>query len=183
DYTSNVGGIQACVEHEARSLKESGFDYLYLHPVLPLPMLATSGNTSVRSILNGHPLPPIRTEQLAEFVGGLLLVSEPSPVRTVIHGMLGHDPVALASQLARLDCNIDYWAHDYTAACSSHTLMRNNVGFCGAPAVNSMACRVCTHGSVRAPHVAAMTELLRTARMTVIAPSKSAALQWRSATH
>ena len=99
-----------------------------------------------------------------------------------MHGVLGHDPRIVAEQVQALGLPVDYWVHDYIAACSGYTLMRNNVEWCGGPPVESSSCRLCVHGARRREHVEAMQALLDLPALAVCAPSEAAAREWLAAT-
>jgi hypothetical protein len=126
-------------------------------------------------------LHPIPAHQLAEFVSEVSSMTAAPCRRIVVHGLLGHHPEVLSKQLADIDSDIDLWAHDYFATCSSYTLTQNNLRFCGGPPVRSMSCSVCTHGHSREGHLAAIEQFLSLPRLTVVAPSAAAADVWRRA--
>ena len=179
DYRAHTGGIETCLTYESEKLCADGHNYLYLHPLLRLPTLNHAEDTSLRPILNGQPMLPISTDQLALLVKGLGKLGAGPADRMVVHGLLGHNPAALGAQAQSMGLQIDYWIHDYFAACSSHTLMRNNVSFCAAPPIESRACQLCVHGKLRPRHVRELHNFLALPNVTLLAPSEVAARTWR----
>jgi hypothetical protein len=182
DYRHNLGGVQLCLRYEADHFRSAGDDVLYLHPLIPLPMLALDEPPALQPILNGEPLPVVRTEDVATLVREICSRRGRTLNRMVIHGLLGHSPSALVEQAAALRVDVDYWVHDFLAACSGYQLMRNNVTWCGAPPVASTSCGLCTHGRQRSAHIDNFAPLLSYNRLSVCAPSEVAAERWMDAT-
>jgi glycosyltransferase involved in cell wall biosynthesis len=177
DYRNSTGGVQTCLRHEVQALQSKGFDYLYLFPVHDLPSIAFDDDTLLRPVINGALLPLVRSVDVAELALELARFRGQSVVRAVVHSLLGQAPEALNRQILLMGAETDYWVHDFGAVCSSYTLMRNNLVFCGGPPPSSGSCRVCTHGGQRPRYLTATRALLENPLVRLCAPSESAA-QW-----
>lgn len=113
------------------------------------------------------------------------LASLPGPLRSllVVHSLSGQRPEALRDIAAALRPQHAFFhVTDYSAACAGWRLLRNDAAFCHAPPPDSMACRVCRHGSDRPAHLARVAALFRDVPFHVVAPSHTALETWRRAT-
>jgi hypothetical protein len=184
DPEINVGGVQLCVGVERRQCMARGLDYLYVRPFQPLPKLADPIDSDVPLQLTYNGLSmrhQIRTKDLAQVVLGLARDLGARTLAVSVHGLLGHDPQALGEQIQDLHAERTiYWLHDYFALCSSPTLTRTNLEFCGGPPVESMACQVCTHGAGRRTHQERVLGMLDTIGAEIVAPSGAAAAQFKA---
>ena len=101
----------------------------------------------------------------------------------IVHCALGWDIdyiISVKALMAPKKCR--YWLHDYSSLCPGFNLLRNDVQYCAAPPVSSMACRVCVYGAERAEHLAWMQTLFSACDFEVIAPSHAALEVWTKAT-
>src|SRR5262249_48718579 len=181
DYMTVVGGVQNCVRDEARALKEEGWVYLHLCPVQPLLVLA-------------EPTPPesfivwLRVNQ--ERVGAVTIGALIEAIRQggfansrrtlIVHHLMGFPPESV-TELARAFAPRDTvaWIHDFFTLCPNYALLHNEEAFCGAPTLDSNACRTCMYGGAeRQRHLARVEHLFEELRPTVFAPSDTALEFW-----
>ncbi|MGY3408401.1 hypothetical protein ACVWZV_004514 [Bradyrhizobium sp. GM5.1] len=102
-----------------------------------------------------------------------------SAVYVVVHHLLGFCPELVVETAARLlPDEVVVWQHDYFTLCQNPPLLRNDLQFCHAPAVDSMACSVCVYGNERRQHFARISDAFRQLNPTVISPSRTAAEFW-----
>jgi len=73
-----------------------------------------------------------------------------------------------------------FWLHDYFSLCPSYNLLRNDVEYCGAPDINSNACRLCRYGNARADQTAAFERLFKMNKLEVASPSHFTYELWQS---
>jgi hypothetical protein len=76
-----------------------------------------------------------------------------------------------------------FWIHDFFAICPGYRLLRNDVSFCNAPALESGACGICVYGDERKLHAARVRALFDSVPFTVVAPSQAALDLWRDRAH
>jgi hypothetical protein len=108
----------------------------------------------------------------------------PEQTLFVCHCLLGHR-VGEVTRLhdALRPMRAFFWVHDYSSICSSVTLSRNNVAFCGAPPPTSTACQICIYGRDRLHHIAQVQRLFETVDFDVVAPSETALAIWSAHAH
>jgi hypothetical protein len=181
-YTMVPGGTQLLIADEQRKFNGDGAVYLHLSPVearlhlAPLP----AGREELGVILDGawHGV-----ARLTAVLAALASLPQALPRLLVVHTLHGLRPesvVAVAEVLR--PAHALAWAHDYGAACGSPRLLRNDIAFCGAPPMASLACRICAYGEERAEHAARVRALFRAVPMQLVAPSLTAAATWLRAT-
>lgn len=172
DYICNMGGVQNTVGDEQRAFNLAGWNYLHFSPASPLPTLAASSGAEsfrLRLRLDGDLL------GVSNFVDFSVVLREfrshGSKLVFVVHHLLGHVPELLVQLPEATDSPVLVWLHDHFSICQSHTLLRNNVVFCGAPPVDSQACMICCYGEERASHTRRMNAFFAALRPIVLAPS------------
>lgn len=185
DYSTNLGGVQLCLQREAAAAAATGRDHLHLYPANPRPMLRRPGQTELLGVVwNGTPAgvfsPSILADGLEAVLAGAGAGAEAGRRSLAIHSLLGHsvsDVLAIA-RAAGLTQGW-FWIHDFASACASYHLLRNDVADCGAPPVGSAACGVCIYGPQRQFHLDEHERLFRALNLSVAAPSQAALDTWR----
>lgn len=181
NYLKVPGGVQYCIQHEQDLAGERGFLYLNLFPFQPLPRLAHDDETPdvpVSLVLAGEMIGTAPMSALTEAVAAIS--DEFGSVEVVVHHLLGHSPEQLAALVrATGQDRFWLWLHDFFTLCPSYTLQRNNVAFCGAPPIESNACRLCLFGEERRDHRARIQRFFDELSVHVIAPSQFMADYWR----
>ncbi len=181
DYTTNVGGVQLCLQREDAAMRALGRDHLHLFPATHWPTVRPAGAAGVLGVLLNGVLAGVFD---ASTIAAALKPAPPG-ARTsfAIHNMLGHQPDEVVAILAAAGLSKGFfWLHDFTSLCAGYHLMRNEVADCAAPPADSPACHLCVFGAYRAWHVAAHAALFRALDLTVAAPSQSVYDLWRART-
>lgn len=183
DYRKVSGGVQLCLQIEQRAVEaDVKGAFLNLFPRIPSPTLAPTadaGSYELVASLNGQTLGVATADVI---LSAFERVAVPLNVALVVHSVLGHAPefVARLFHASRAKTAL-FWLHDYFAACSGYSLMRNNIKYCAAPPVDSAACQVCIHGSERSAHRERMRKLFEKIPFQFVAPSESARRVWTAA--
>ncbi|WP_304165610.1 hypothetical protein [Phenylobacterium aquaticum] len=181
DYTTNVGGVQLCIQREAAAMAALGRDHLHLHPPSHWPIVRGSGDVAALGVVwNGKPIGAFPAADL-------IAAQKPGPATArrgfAIHNLLGHAPDEVIAILGAAGMGAGHiWLHDFTSLCAGYHLMRNEVADCGAPPPDSPACGLCVYGPYRAAQVAAHARLFEALDLTVVAPSRSTYELWRART-
>ena len=182
DFTTNVGGVQLCLQREAEALKSRRLDHLHLYPVTAWPTLRPDNlNSTVGVLWNGRDLGAFAANDLIQ-----VLKDRPTSEQGsfAIHSLLGHAVTEILAILAAAGMTKGFfWLHDFTSLCAGFHLMRNDVADCGAPPIDSAACGVCIYQAYRRDHIQAHVRLFEALELTVVAPSNSTYQTWRNATH
>jgi hypothetical protein len=104
----------------------------------------------------------------------------PGLVRFAVHSFLGHSVEAVSAVLDAVGAREGFlWLHDQSSLCAGYTLLRNDIAFCGAPPIDSMACGVCIYGLRRRVQVAEHAAFLERFEVTVLSPSQAQLDLWR----
>ena len=183
DYGVSIGGVQNIVSEECKAFNARGTGFLHVCSSNFVPALSeeTDLNEFVFALrLNGKAIGRATADVLNQTLQ--FLRKSHAELFFIVHHLMGHS-VEIVSALARSAQAVEplFWAHDYYAGCGSYTLMRNNVSYCGAPAIGSAGCRVCIHGATRQTHTACIQKLISANAMSVVAPSQAALEQWIAA--
>ena len=168
------GGIQLCVDKEARIAAERGAGYIALHPARPRPRLAPLGDNPVLyATVAGQRIGPLHIDSVIDVARRF---RDSRKIDIVLHALLGHSPedVAALSKAAGA-ARLNAWLHDQFFLCPSYALQSNLVRQCNAPEPSSTACRICLFGQERREHLRRLRALLHIIPTQAIAPSKSAA--------
>lgn len=180
DYALTHGGIQNIIGDECAEFGNRGVGYLHLCPARPMRWLAdaSSGEDFVFALrLDGEALGRASFTTLQQALRRLAAIGAQGI--WVIHHLMSHSPELIEKLIAANSARPPlFWAHDYFAVCPSYTLLRNDVTYCGAPAVNSDACGICAYRKERSLHQARIQKLLRAIRPTLVAPSQTALELW-----
>ena len=179
DYFGNYGGVQKQIGIEEARVVAAGWRFLHVSPAAPLPVLAAAGvrdfRVSVR--LDGDKLGVFLAGALADVLGAIS--AEGVRLEAVVHHVMGWAPEAVALLVEATGARAIVWAHDFFTLCPSYALMRNDVAFCGAPALGANACAVCVYGADRAAQSGRIAAMFERLRPFVLAPSGSAYAVWR----
>jgi glycosyltransferase involved in cell wall biosynthesis len=182
NYLRSVGGTQILISDEQRRFQELGADYLHLSPIIPRLRLKdpTEEPSYLSLILNGTELGCVSSLTMVSIFGRMADRVTP-PRLLVCHCIWGHSVTDLQQlhRAIRPQRSI-FWIHDYSSMCEGFNLLRNDVTFCGAPPLDSEACRICIHGPGRARHIAQVQMLFGSIAFDVVAPSEVAMEIWRS---
>lgn len=184
-YRKISGGVQLCIQREEELAPDLGAIYLNIHPWQPLPRLAhleEDPDPVICLIVDGADAGICRISTLIHVIGqtGDMI----DQVQVVIHHLMGHLPeriVELVKATGRDECWM--WLHDFFTLCPSYALQRNSVSFCGAPALESDACRLCLYGAERGAHMVRMANFFDALKVHVIAPSRVTKEFWVSKTN
>ena len=180
DYATCFGGVQNLVGDEQRAFQSAGWAYLHVSPAAPLPMLAPAEATEAfrfRTRLDGAALGVVVTTNLITAIE--TWHRRGTPVRLVIHHLMGHAPEALVTLAEAAGGQPIVWTHDFFTICPSYALMRNGVRFCGGPPPNSAACQICSYGEDRGAHLSRVRAFFGATDPVVLAPSAAGLHQWR----
>lgn len=182
-YIDNVGGTQLVIGDEQQKFNNDRFSYFHISPTIARTYLPSVGDMpDLQIVLNGKFVGIASYRTIASALRGLPR-TVPLIKLLVVHSILGHETSGLMEVAQALEPKkCFYWIHDFSSACESYNLLRNNIAYCAAPPADSMACRVCVHGDTRSPHTAKVRELFSTISFRVVAPSKVALDIWLETT-
>ena len=180
DYTSNMGGMQLCLQRESARIAESARAHLHVFPAKPWPVVRMRGEPGALGVLlNGEPLGTFAPKTVAEALRKA--AGEPGRRSFAIHSLLGHNAVETADILGAVGLTKGYfWLHDFASLCAGFHLLRNDVEDCSAPPPDSMACGVCVYGEWRARHLAEHQRLVERLSLTVVSPSQPTLDLWKA---
>jgi hypothetical protein len=177
-YVDRVGGVQLCIQREAAAAADAGWSRLHLYPAIPaLVTDFESLDPVVGLIVDGEKKGLFSAALVAQVLGER---PRPAEVRFAVHSFLGHGVEAVSTVLDAVGARIGFlWLHDQSSLCAGYTLLRNDIAFCGAPPIESMACQVCIYGLRRRVQVAEHAAFLERFEVTVLAPSQAQLDLWR----
>ncbi len=179
-YVRVTGGIQLFIAEEQARYARQGIVYIHLSPFVPLLRLADPAGSGclVNLVVDGR---FVGVTSYADLTATLQTFErKPEQKRLfLVHCLLGHHlPDTIDLQRAIGSTANVFWVHDYSSICLGYTLLRNDVAYCHAPPLDSMACRVCVYGERRKGHLAQIGELFETVPFHVVAPSQAALAIW-----
>ncbi len=178
-YFDNIGGTQIFIADEENKFVGNRFLYIHISPAVARLTLSPPGMPErLQVVVDGALLGVTSYEVLAAAIRQIP-VHRPENRVFVVHSLLGHDTEGLTSVAKAFGAaNSFFWVHDFSSLCEGYNLLRNDIAFCEAPPVSSMACRVCIYGQERALHLRRIRELFDRVRFHVVAPSRSALDIW-----
>jgi hypothetical protein len=181
DFTSQVGGVQMCLQREGRAATASGRSHLHIHPVAARPLIRWRRSGAIWGVvLDGRSLGAFHPDDVVAALGGALSDLKPGRRSFAIHSLLGHHVEDVLDLLHAAGLRRGYmWLHDFTSVCAGVHLLRDDVADCGAPPIDSPACGVCIYGPYRQDHIDAHVRLFDQLDLTVVAPSEAALDTWR----
>ncbi|CAO3459646.1 hypothetical protein [Azospirillum largimobile] len=180
-YARFVGGTQILISDEQKRFNALGYSYIHVCPGAPSLFVDRNGPAGdlVELAVDGVSV------GMSDYADVAWALSEsfsdrPGDRLFTLHCVLGHrvDGV-IALQRAVKASRSWFWIHDFSSVCANHTLLRNDVSFCGAPPPNSVACGICVHGDARHRHLRSMEQLFAAIDFHVLAPSQVALDFWR----
>lgn len=178
DYIANVGGIQLCLRLESAAVRAGGGHHINLIPGIETPFVDVERHqVPIGVMLNGENLGYFQPDDIARLLGPWLKQRSST---IAVHSLIGHsveDVIMILRGAGPSGCL--YWVHDYSSACASFNLLRDDTEFCGAPAADSNACQICVYGRRRRIQRSAHLKFLDAFDVTVICPSESARDVWR----
>jgi len=180
NYTKSVGGVQLCLQIEQRNAQLSGWAYMNLYPVRHMNTLSSVTEPSdflFGLVFDGAHLGNVTAADILPVLERHTLQGREFSI--VVHSMLGHSTEIVEGIVKATDAErCMFWVHDYFAACPSYTLLRNQISYCAAPALNSQACSICLFGEERLTHNGRFQRLFREVNFHVLAPSQFALDLW-----
>jgi len=174
DFITVPGGTQLCVGIEQKCADAEDVDYLHAYPLRHGPSLAAMDTPEDGGFLgislNGAHLGVSSYGNLAALAKSISACG--FEVRIIVHHAMGHKIEGISSVVAATEGRkCTWWLHDFFTLCESPHLLRNNVTFCGAPGIKSMACNICAYQGVRPLHLERMDKFFRANSVEVLAPS------------
>jgi hypothetical protein len=180
-YIGVIGGTQIFISDEQVLFNQHNFGYLHLSPSIRRLELAPDGGSIIyRLIVDGRLCGYVESAALLMWLAN----SDRPHVDSyfVVHCALGFSVADMCKLYTEIRPQQSFfWTHDYSSLCTGFNLLRNDVQFCGAPPVHSMACRICVYGTSRTHHLRAMERLFDHCRFVALAPSEFTLNLWRRA--
>lgn len=180
-YIRSFGGTQIVISDEQERFNAQDYIYIHISPGLPVLSIDPEGPGAdlLEVVVDGVNVGTSNHDDLAWALAKCFDGRALDRLFTV-HCALGHRVEGLvALQRAVKSSRNWFWVHDFSSLCANHTLLRNDVSFCGAPPPDSTACAICIHGGERSRHLRSMERLFTEIRFHVLAPSTSALDLWR----
>ncbi|HEV2530854.1 MAG TPA: hypothetical protein VGT80_03910 [Phenylobacterium sp.] len=176
DYSTNLGGVQLCLQREAAAVQRAGRDHLHLFPAKPWPVLRLKEPSLLGVVWNGRAVGAFSAAAIAQALNGRV-----SGGSFAIHSLLGHSVKESLAVLAAAGFKAGYfWLHDFASLCAGFHLLRDDVEDCAAPPPQSPACGICVYGPWRARHLAEHRKLFKALDLTVVSPSQTTLDLWRA---
>lgn len=178
DYTKNVGGVQLRIMDEQIAVNDHGVNYLHVYPCVPKNILVfDEGPFIVGARLDGK---AIGFADGDVFLTALKSVAGKRLGEIRMHHTMGYSYEFLARLLQQTTAQkVRFWLHDFFSICPSYYLLRNNVEYCHAPAIDSNSCHICVYHDVRRRQQEAFHQLFKNHAMDVVAPSEFALALWQ----
>jgi hypothetical protein len=177
DYSTNLGGVQLCLQREAAAVARAGRDHLHLFPAEPWPVLRIKEAALLGVVWNGKPVGAFPPADIAQALTG-----KGAGGGFAIHSLLGHSVKETLAVLKAAGLKAGhFWLHDFASLCAGFHLLRDDVEDCAAPPPSSPACGVCVYGPWRARHLAEHEKLFKALALTVVSPSHPTLDLWRAA--
>ena len=181
DYTTNLGGVQRCLQREDARIADLGRDHLHIYPVKPWPVVRVGGEAGQLGVVwNGKPAGAYAPKTIAAVLGQAAGAVKPGRRSFAIHSLLGHTADETADILAACGLKAGYfWLHDFASLCAGYHLLRNDVQDCAAPPPESAACAICAYLPMRRRHLDEHARLFQRLDLTVVSPSEPTLALWR----
>ncbi len=178
DYLTITGGAQVYIADEQRLANQAGLSYLHIYPFRKNNSLVSDDELLYLGInVDGIPIACTEAEELIDALNRL--------EGKVLDKVSIHHSMGFSAKFCRMFCIFQktkwfFWLHDYFSLCPSYNLLRNDVEYCGAPDINSNACRLCRYGNARADQAAAFERLFKMNKLEVASPSHFTYELWQS---
>jgi hypothetical protein len=182
DYTTNLGGLQLCLQREDARIADLGRDHLHLHPALHWPVVRQSGERGHLGVVwNGRPVGVFEPKVIRDVLKRAAAAVPARQRSFAVHSLLGHSADDTVALLRAVGLKAGYfWLHDFASLCAGYHLLRNDVEDCAAPPPDSPACSICSYLPMRQRHLTEHGRLFEALDLTVVAPSASALELWRA---
>lgn len=182
-YIRVIGGTQIFIADERQRFAERHYAYIHLSPRRARLDLAPLDETFEVQIVVDGTFIGIATLETCIAVLADRLAGVSKPRMLVVHSVLGfNEEQILNLRTALAPSRSVFWLHDYTSLCEGFNLLRNDLTFCNAPPLDSMACRICVYGAGRARHLDRMQQLFEGCDFDALSPSASTLDLWSSRT-
>jgi len=177
DYLSITGGSQVYIADEQRQANQAAFSYLHVYPFRKGKTLVPDEAMLYLGInLDGKHIADTEADEL---INALTNLEGKMLEQVTIHHSMGLNAKFLKDAL-RLSKKSVFWLHDYFSLCPSYNLLRNDVEYCGAPDINSNACRLCSYGNARLLQTPTFYQLFNENNLEVASPSRFTYELWQS---
>lgn len=182
DYLDRLGGTEKYLRCEQRQLIDRGISYVQVsvfgQGLQPQPSSAERQLLMVN--INGEPVGVLAAELVARALGRPGRAGSSVCVGVHLHQLLhwSIEAAELIVDAAEPDV-LRCFVHDYHTLCPQFRLLQNDKTYCGAPDMESQACRRCKYGSARRAQMGPMRRLLDRSNLEVVSPSETAAEIWR----
>ena len=178
DYVTITGGAQVYIADEQRLVNQQDQSYIHIYPFNKGRTLVSSDTILYLGVnLDGKRL--LETES-NELVSALADIKDKKLTKFSIHHSMGFNCSTLQSFLDLAGRKGIFWLHDYFSLCPSYNLRRNDQEYCGAPDINSNACRLCSYGDQRRVQALEFEQLFRENQLEIAAPSRFCYEFWQS---
>ena len=178
DYTIGTGGTDKVILSQEKMFRAQHISVVHIFPRLGIwqrkPRLMWG------MLIDGTYKACFLMEQIVSELN--CLADEGKTLKAVlIHHLQWINPEDVAYLCARLDVKVYFYVHDYMTACPHGGLVYNQAYFCGTGRPDGKKCTGCrffTEENARKLKITdALLDQIRT-RLTVIAPSETAAVIW-----
>ncbi len=178
DYTRKIGGVGLRILDEQITANKNKVHYLHLYPYFPRTSLLFGDATIVLGVnLDGKTVGTIECNLLLK---ALKTLAEPKLMEIRMHHTMGFSFPFIQELLREtIGKRVRFWVHDFFSICPSYYLLRNDVEYCHAPAIDSNACQICVYSEVRSRQQAAFNQLFDDNAIEVVAPSGFALSLWK----
>jgi glycosyltransferase involved in cell wall biosynthesis len=178
DYLTITGGAQVYLTDEQRLVNQQNQSYIHIYPFTKGKALVSSDTILYLGVnLDGKRL--LETES-NELVSALADIKDKKLTKLSIHHSMGFSRSTLQSFLDLAGRKGIFWLHDYFSLCPSYNLRRNDQEYCGAPDIDSNACRLCSYGDQRKVQALEFEHLFRGNQLEIAAPSRFCYEFWQS---
>jgi glycosyltransferase involved in cell wall biosynthesis len=178
DYLTITGGAQVYITDEQRLVNQQNQSYIHIYPFTKGKALVSSDTILYLGVnLDGKRL--LETES-NELVSALADIKDKKLTKLSIHHSMGFSSSTLQALLDLAGRKGIFWLHDYFSLCPSYNLRRNDQEYCGAPDIDSNACRLCSYGDQRRVQALEFEHLFRENQLEIAAPSRFCYEFWQS---
>jgi hypothetical protein len=176
DYVRSIGGIQIFIRNESLTAIDSEKRYLHISPLSPKnqvsdePLMLNLVNVNIDNLNIGI----FSLSEISEILDQLEEKFKHILNTLVVHSVLGWNLNSITEVFSSRFINYFYYVHDYNFICKEYRLLRNFIENCGAPSVNSVQCRICTHSNERSKHLDEFKKFFENTPFKLIFPSEAA---------
>ncbi|WP_430259408.1 glycosyltransferase [Neorhizobium sp. IRS_2294] len=177
-YIEVVAGTELVVGKEQLLFNTRDYGYVHISPCESSDFIFDTAleETRFKVVVDGALVGIFSGDQIAECMKRYKAAARRV---FVVHSPLGHSLPAMTGLNEAFSATENYyWLHDYSSLCKGYNLLRNQVEFCGAPPLDSIACSVCIFGDERARRVAQINALFAQIPFVVLSPSEAALNIW-----